>query len=57
MNSIKIGPSGEFSLGGENFVIEGDVPTKDARPSTSEDFTIVKSEQYLRIYEDLASSF
>ena len=57
MNPINIGPGGEFSLGGENFVIEGDVLPKDRRPSTSEVFTIVKSEPYLRVYEDLASSF
>lgn len=36
MNPINIGPGGEFSLGGENFVIEGDVLPKDRRPSTSE---------------------
>jgi len=57
MNPIKIDPSGEFSLGGENFMIEGDVPAKDRRPSTSEAFTIVKSEPYLRVYEDLAAGF
>src|SRR5882724_2974919 len=57
MNPIKIGPSGEFSLGGENFVIEVAVPIKERRPSTSEAFTIVKNEPYLRVYEDLASGF
>jgi predicted O-methyltransferase YrrM len=57
MDPIKISSGGEFSLGGENFVIEGEVPTKDRRPSTSEAFTIVKSEPYLRAYEDLASNF
>jgi predicted O-methyltransferase YrrM len=57
MNPIKIGSGGEFSLGGENFVIEGDLPPKDRRPSTSEAFTIVKSEPYLRVYEELASVF
>jgi predicted O-methyltransferase YrrM len=57
MNPIKIGPGGEFSLGGENFVIEGEVPPKDRRPSTSEAFTIVKNEPYLRAYEGLASGF
>jgi predicted O-methyltransferase YrrM len=57
MNPIKIGSSGEFSLGGENFVIEGEVPSTDRRPSTSEAFTIVKSEPYLRVYEELASGF
>ena len=55
MNQIKIGPGGKFSLGGENFVIEGDLPPKDRRPSDSEAFTILKSEPYLRVYEDLAS--
>jgi predicted O-methyltransferase YrrM len=57
MNPIKIGSGGEFSLEGENFVIEGDLPPKDRRPSTSEAFTIVKSEPYLRVYEELASVF
>jgi len=57
MNPINIGPDGEFSLGGENFVIEGDVPSKERRPSSSAVFTIVKNEPYLRVYEDLASNF
>src|SRR5207248_4900316 len=57
MSPIKIGSSGEFSLGGENFVIEIGVPPKDQHPSTSEAFTIVKNEPYLRVYEELASSF
>ena len=57
MSPIKIGSSGEFSLGGENFVIEVAVPLKERRPSTSEAFTIVKNEPYLRVYEDLASGF
>lgn len=57
MNPIKIGSGGEFSLGGENFVIEVAVPPKDRRPSTSETFTIVKNEPYLRVYEDLAAGF
>jgi predicted O-methyltransferase YrrM len=57
MNRIAIDPEGRFSLGGENFVIEGDVPLKDRRPSTAQVFTILKSEPYLRVYEDLASSF
>jgi cephalosporin hydroxylase len=57
MNPIKIGPGGEFSLGGENFIIEVDVPKKDWRSSTSQSFTIVKNEPYLRVYESLASSF
>ena len=57
MNQIEIGPGGEFSLDGENFVIEVGVPPKDSRPSSSEAFTILKSEPYLRVYEDLASSF
>ncbi|HEX9425472.1 MAG TPA: CmcI family methyltransferase [Pyrinomonadaceae bacterium] len=57
MNQIKISPGGRFSLRGENFVIEVDVPPKDRCPSTSEAFTIVKSEPYLRVYEDLASGF
>jgi predicted O-methyltransferase YrrM len=57
MNRIKIGAGGEFSLGGENFVIEVGVPQKDRRASSSEAFTIAKSEPYLRVYEDLASDF
>jgi predicted O-methyltransferase YrrM len=57
MNQIQIGPGGTFSLGGENFVIEGAVPAKDRSPSTSEAFTILKSEPYLRVYEDIASGF
>jgi predicted O-methyltransferase YrrM len=57
MNQIEVGPGGEFSLDGENFVIEVGAPPKDSRPSTSEAFTILKSEPYLRVYEDLASSF
>lgn len=28
MNPINIGPGGEFLLGGENFLIEGDVAVK-----------------------------
>lgn len=57
MNPIKIEPGGGFSLGGEKFVIEVAVPKKDRRPSTSEAFTIVKNEPYLRVYEDLACRF
>ena len=40
MNQIEIGPGGEFSLDGENFVIEVGAPPKDRPPSTSEAFTI-----------------
>src|SRR5947199_6608834 len=57
MNQIKIGSGGKCSLAGQNFVIEGALPPKDRRPSTSEAFTIVKNEPYLRVYEDLASGF
>src|SRR5881296_7766 len=57
MSPIKISSDGKFSLGGENFVIEGEVPSRDRRPSTSEAFTIMKSEPYLRVYEELASDF
>src|SRR2546429_5215939 len=56
MNRIAIGPGGQFSLGGENFVVDMS-RKKDRRPSTSEAFTIVKNEPYLRFYELLASSF
>src|SRR5207237_2946845 len=55
MNHIVVGPEGEFSLGGENFVV--DMSEKDRRPSDAEAFTIVKNEPYLRFYELLASSF
>ena len=57
MNQIEVGPRGEFSLDGENFVIEIGAAPKDSRASTSEAFTILKSEPYLRVYEQLASSF
>ena len=57
MNPIKISPGGEFSLEGQNFLIEVAVPPKDWRPSTAEAFTIAKNEPYLRVYEDLASGF
>ena len=57
MNPIQIESGGEFSLGGEKFVIEVAVPPKDRRPSTSQAFTIAKNEPYLRVYEDLASGF
>jgi predicted O-methyltransferase YrrM len=55
MNRITVGPEGEFSLGGENFVI--DVSAKGRRRSTADAFTIVKHEPYLSVYEDLASDF
>src|SRR5436190_19106288 len=55
MNRIEISPSQEFSLGGENFVIT--VPIEERRLSTSDAFTIVKNEPYLRVYEELASVF
>lgn len=57
MNQIEVAPGGEFSFDGENFVIEVGAAPKDSRPSTSEAFTILKSEPYLRVYEHLASSF
>src|SRR5438105_5560534 len=55
MNRIVVGPEGEFSLGGENFVV--DMLEKGRRPSDAKAFTIVKNEPYLRFYELLASSF
>src|SRR5437867_13350587 len=55
MNRIEIGPGQEFSLGGENFVIT--VPIKERRLSTSDAFTIAKNEPYIRVYEELASTF
>ena len=57
MNRIAIGSEGRFSFGGENFVIQCDEPPKDRLLSSSEAFTIVKNEPYLRVYEDLASAF
>jgi spermidine synthase len=57
MEQIKIDSGGKFSLGGENFAIEGDLPPQQRRPSNSEAFTILKSEPYLRVYENLASKF
>ena len=42
-------------MGGENFVIT--VPIEERRLSTSDAFTIVKNEPYLRVYEELASVF
>jgi predicted O-methyltransferase YrrM len=57
MNRIEISPLGEFSLGGEHFVIEIGAPPKSRRVSTMEAFTIMKNEPYLRVYENLASSF
>lgn len=55
MNRIAIDYGKRFSLGGENFVI--DMSATERRPSTSEAFTIVKNEHYLRVYEELASVF
>src|SRR5438094_8538062 len=55
MNRIEIGPSQEFSFGGENFVIA--LPIKERRLSTSDAFTIAKNEPYIRVYEELASAF
>ncbi|HZR64399.1 MAG TPA: class I SAM-dependent methyltransferase [Terriglobales bacterium] len=55
MNRIVIDPEEHFSIGGENFVIT--VPVNDRRSSTSGAFTIAKNEPYLRVYEELASSF
>lgn len=41
----------------ENFMIEAEVPPKDRRPCTSEAFTIVKSESYLRAYDAWLPAF
>lgn len=54
MNRIAVGPEGEFSLGGENFVV--DMSPKARRPSDTTAFTIAKNEPYLRFYELLAGS-
>jgi predicted O-methyltransferase YrrM len=55
MSRIAIGPSGDFSLEGSNFVI--DMSARDRRPSDFNAFTIVKGEPYLKFYEELASWF
>jgi len=55
MSQITIDPAGRFSVGGENFVM--DMSARERRPSTSDAFTIVKNEPYLRVYEQLASVF
>jgi predicted O-methyltransferase YrrM len=55
MNRIVIDPEERFSVGGENFVIT--VPMTGRRLSTGDAFTIAKNEAYIRVYEDLASSF
>src|SRR6202035_3463851 len=57
MNSIKIDQDGKFSLAAENFVIVGHDGAKDQSHSISNAFRIMKNERYLRVYEDLASSF
>jgi predicted O-methyltransferase YrrM len=55
MNRIAVGPKGEFSLGGENFVV--DMSPKARRLSDTTAFTIAKNEAYLRVYEHLAADF
>src|SRR5204863_6288291 len=55
MSQITIEPAGRFSVSGENFVM--DMSARERRPSTSDAFTIVKTEPYLRVYEQLASVF
>jgi predicted O-methyltransferase YrrM len=55
VNRITIGPAGDFCLGGSNFVI--DMSARGRRPSDANAFTIVKGEQYLRFYDELASWF
>jgi hypothetical protein len=55
MNQIAISPAGEFTMDGANFVI--DVAPAERRLSDSTAFTIVKSEFYLRFYEQIAVSF
>jgi len=57
LSQIAIAPEGPFSLGGENFVLEGRVSPKERRSSCSESFKIVKMEPYLRFHEGLAPSF
>jgi predicted O-methyltransferase YrrM len=53
---IKLGPHGEFSLGGASFVVDiSEGPHR--RPSDSEAFTIVKNEPYIQIYQSLAAEF
>ncbi len=53
---IKLGPHGEFSLGGESFVVDTS-EGRHRRPSDSEAFTIVKNEPYIQIYQSLAAEF
>lgn len=55
MDRIAISPTGEFSSEGINFVI--DMSAGHRRVSDLQAFTIVKSELYLRFYEELACSF
>jgi predicted O-methyltransferase YrrM len=55
MRRINISPNGDFALEGSKFVI--DMSTRDRRLSDFDAFTIVKSAEYLRFYEELASWF
>jgi len=57
MKQIAVSPGGEFTLDGEKFVIQTGAEPKGNGASTPDGFTILKSEPYLRVYEDLASSF
>lgn len=49
---IALAADGTFELGGSNFVI--DCTRGARRPSDSHAFTVVKSEPYIRFYEELA---
>ncbi|MEO1104411.1 MAG: class I SAM-dependent methyltransferase, partial [Pseudomonadota bacterium] len=53
MDRIKV-TGDRFELGGERFVMDN--RPRDRRPSDDEAFTIVKPEQYLRLYERIARS-
>jgi predicted O-methyltransferase YrrM len=56
LKPIKLGPEGQFSLGGESFVVDIS-KGRHRRPSDSEAFTLVKNEPYLEIYQLLAAEF
>jgi len=53
---IELGPEGQFSLGGEFFVVDMS-RGRSRRPSDSDAFTIVKNEPYFQIYQLLANEF
>jgi hypothetical protein len=56
LKPIEVGPEGQFSLGGESFVVDMS-RGPHRRPSDSEGFTTVKNEPYFQIYQLLAAEF